>query len=87
MKVIIITFTTLMLATTSALAQSPADMRAEMAKPDSRKMCPPSGAEYDYISLHDACGEEKCLKSDGETGDFNACDRKYMDCRNKWSRR
>jgi hypothetical protein len=41
MKRIIITFTTLMLATTSAFAQlSPDQMRAEMAKPDGHKMCP-----------------------------------------------
>src|SRR5450755_2531577 len=55
MKRIIITFT-LMLATTSALAQlSPDQMREEMAKSDGHKMCP-SNNEYLITPLRKACG-------------------------------
>jgi hypothetical protein len=85
MKRIIITFTTLMLATTSAFAQlSPDQMRAEMAKPDGHKMCP-SNNEYSIIALRDACNHGRDSNSCGNGSDFDqACGKQWNDCYHRW---
>jgi hypothetical protein len=90
MKQIIITFTMLMLATTSAFAQlSPDQMRAEMAKPanaSGQKFCP-TGNEYDTIALKKAYGGDgassPCLDLHGDA--WKTCDTKYWDCHKRWS--